>query len=586
MVSPNALLVPAISRLLRVATCSASLLLVASATPSSAQPQSPVSQAFSDVVDVRVVNIEVVVVDKQGQRVGGLGVEDFELKVDGVVVPIDYFSEISGGAAVAADDTRVASVPQLRPGARVGTNYLLFIDDYFAIARDRDRVLDNLEEQLSDLPDGDRLAVVAFDGKELSILSSWTDSPRDLERAFRTAKQRKTYGLQRASELRVNDEQRRERAKLGATMNEMAQGDLPDPRFLTGNLNSIEREYANRLTDHIKRSVMAAVYALRSFANPEGRKVMLVLSGGWPFSPAEFTVDDYGSSVEEIFTRGAFDTSIPGRNALFQPLSDTANLLSYTLYPVDVPGFRRETSTDAQLRGTETALTSDNPNAPSTGPPRELLVHAGLDFLAEETGGLALINAQRDHALDRVIEDTRSYYWLGFQPKRLDENVRHDIEVTLKGHPGLEVRARTGYVDRSRQSEMTMLVESSLLIGDPPSTKPLVLDFGRPEKTRRNRRRIHLEVGVPLDDVVLIPSNGRYVNELEIQISVQDLNGNRSETSIDKIPISGTQPPRPGQLMYYETDLLLAAKDHRIVVAVFDPLSGTILSSSTELSTE
>ena len=38
--------------------------------------------------------------------------------------------------------------------------------------------------------------------------------------------------------------------------------------------------------------------------------------------------------------------------------------------------------------------------------------------------------------------------------------------------------------------------------------------------------------------------------------------------------------------MYYETDLVLVAKDHRIVVAVFDPLSGTILSSSTELSPE
>src|SRR5215212_6056631 len=55
---------------------------------------------FGEVLDVRVVNVEVVVTDKQGERVRGLGSKDFRLEVDGKEVPIDYFSEIVGGDVI------------------------------------------------------------------------------------------------------------------------------------------------------------------------------------------------------------------------------------------------------------------------------------------------------------------------------------------------------------------------------------------------------------------------------------------------------------------------------------------------------
>lgn len=62
-----------------------------------------------------------------------------------------------------------------------------------------------------------------------------------------------------------------------------------------------------------------------------------------------------------------------------------------------------------------------------------------------------------------------------------------------------------------------------------------------------------------------------------------DGSGNRSDIATDSVSINGAQPPRPGQLMYYETELTLRKRKHRIVVAVYDPVSGTILSSSGEI---
>ncbi|MYJ24076.1 MAG: hypothetical protein F4080_00670 [Holophagales bacterium] len=45
--------------------------------------QEDLPAVFSEVIDVRVVNIEVVVTDRDGNRVHGLTASDFELLVDG-----------------------------------------------------------------------------------------------------------------------------------------------------------------------------------------------------------------------------------------------------------------------------------------------------------------------------------------------------------------------------------------------------------------------------------------------------------------------------------------------------------------------
>lgn len=542
---------------------------------------------FSDVIEVRVVNIEVVVTDRDGIRVTGLKPQDFRLRVDGEEVPIEYFSEIRGGAAVEAGagvQEGVQGVPSVVPGTPVRTNYLVFVDDFFSIARDRNRVLDKLEEDLGNLGPDDRLALVAFDGKDLTMLTTWTQSQRDLRRAFQEARARDAFGLQRLAELRTNDSDRRSRRELDSTTADfIAQtGDAPEEPFLRTFLEGIELNYATRLADQVERSVLGAVATLRSFAAPPGRKVMLLLSGGWPYSPAEYTVNDFNASIEETLA-GVFEQGIPGREELLRPLSDTANRLGYTLYPVDVPGLSRETGVDASRGVREDPVT--RPAGSSVGTsvfPREDHHHSSLVFLADETGGRALLNAQRDVALEEVALDTRSYYWIGFSPQRREDDERHDIQVEVLGE-GLRARFREGFVDLSRESEVTLMVESSLLFGNPPSTRPLDLRFGRPKRRARGRMDVPLEVGIPLDDVVLLPEANQYRGELEIRVTAMDAEGDRSETPMDKIVIAGPTAPRPGQRFWYETVLKLRRRQHRIVVAVYDPLSGSILSSTGEI---
>ena len=117
------------------------LLLAALALSGCISATAPIltdAQAIlGEQIEVRVVNVETVVTDKQGNRITGLRPSDFQLQVDGKSVPIEYFNEVRGGQAVAPGEDEktspVKGLPSLAPGSPVGTSYLLFIDNFFSV---------------------------------------------------------------------------------------------------------------------------------------------------------------------------------------------------------------------------------------------------------------------------------------------------------------------------------------------------------------------------------------------------------------------------------------------------------------------
>jgi VWFA-related protein len=525
-------------------------LIIGLAAATGAQPtldDLPLS-AFGDEITVRVINLELVVTNRKGERVSGLRPEEFRLRVDGQETPIEFFSEIVEGVAEQGGEALPAA-PGVVDG-RTSISYLVFIDDFFSIARDRDQVLDAVEEDLEHLGPGDRMAIVAYDGKSLQELTGWTGSKTILRGALEEARGRKGLGLQRMGERRT----------LTGT-----QGN----RTIGGpGLHPFARSYASRLALQVENSVKAAAATMRSFASPPGRKVMLLLSGGWPSSPA-----DYAGDSRDFPIAAAFETGIRSYSRLLGPLSDTANLLGFTIYPVDVPGMQATAVTSASRRRSgisDRGFYEDN-------------IHDTLNFLAKETGGVPLLNSSRNHALERAAEDTRSYYWLGFTLDQAGSDLQHDLKVEVL-RPGLRARARQGFVDMSRQAEIQMTVEGLLLFGNPPNSLPLELRFGKAERERRGILRLPLEVGFNLDEIQLIPFSGRQVADVQIVITVMDDRGNRSETPVHEVRIRGGEIPEPGQRYWWRTELLIRKRKHRVMVAVYDPISTNILSSSVEIS--
>ncbi len=530
----------------------------------TSEESAPVAH-FGETVDVRVVNVEVVVTDRRGEIITGLGPEDFELQIDGEPVDIQYFSEINGGRAqnVAEESTgsAIAEVPAVGPGGRVGTSYLVFIDELFSENVDRRRVLDQLALQTAQLGPEDRMAIVAYDGSELTMLTSWTQSERDLEKALREARDRRSSGLQRAAELR------------------QARSILPDTDGPLGsdiqtNLSLEERAYVERLEDQLERVSAAAAATLRGFANPPGRKVFVLLAGGWPWDPVEFIVNDISRPVVEA--------EIDRGEELYGAIVDTANLLGYTVYAVDVAGVQFTGLIGADFERT---------GAATDGFLRETGVHQSLQFISDETGGRALLDGRGRTAFEAVVADTRSFYWLGFTPTWQGDDSRHDVKVVMKTK-GYRARARENYADFSRQTQVTTAVESALHFGTPPSEVPLLVQVGRPETKGRRKMIVPLAMAIPLDALVLLPSGTNpakpsWTANLELRVAVLDADGATGE-EIPVIPLSFEMPDRPAGGSYYRwaTRLLMRRKPHDVVVAVYDLAGGALLSTALEVTPE
>jgi VWFA-related protein len=517
--------------------------------------QGSLPSAFGETVEVRVVNVEVVVTDKAGNRVHGLSPSDFSIEVDGKPMSLDYFSEIKEGVLLAPPQG-VAAIAGGEFGQPLGTSYLLFIDDYSSIPRDRDKVLQALREDVTFLGPADRIAVVAFDGKSVEMLSTWTGSWPEVQQTLERAKDRPAFGLHRLTELRTYRRDARLRVQTPGV-----RGDFGDAR-----LDIEEERYAWSIADQVGRSIAGATAAMRGFAKPPGRKVMLVLSGGWPFDPVNVATGDP--------SRGFAERSIPRGRELFAPLVDTANQLGYTLYPVDVPGLEATAIADAS---------ADLPAGGNFDANREYELHQGLYFLANQTGGEAMLNARRLEPLRLVSQDTRSFYWLGFTPERRGDNARHEVVVRV-ARPGLEVRSREDYVDSSRQAEVTMAVESALLFGSgTTSDGALRVDLGEPVRSRINRVKVPLTVDVPLDKVTALPVGDAWQVVVELRVAVRDSGGSTAEVPVVPITLTTAEEPGPGKWGRFKTEVELRRADHDLLVAIFDPASGNLLTSPARL---
>jgi VWFA-related protein len=523
-----------------------------------AQDDTPAG-VFGELIEVRVVNVEVVVTDKQGNRVPDLKPSDFLLKVDGKEVPIEYFSEIRGGQAIdagAAEKSPIPGLAGLAPGSDVGTSYLVFIDDYFSIPAQRDKVLRSLKDDLSRLGPEDRMAIVAYDGKSVDMLSTWSGSSNALSRAFDQALVRRAHGLERVAELRSFEVSRRPQANAfgGRAL------------ALETRLAVDELQYARNLAFQVERSISAAVTTLRGFASPPGRKVMILLSGGWPYSPADYAIDDPNRPLSE--------RDVPTGEQLYRPLTDTANLLGYTVYPVDVPGLDSNL-VDASLSGSPRNAGGINQ--------RENEIHSSLQYVASETGGTALLNATNLRALDRVNADTRSYYWLGFTPQRQGNDARHRIEVDARDKR-LKVRARDSFRDLSRSTEVGMMVESALYFGNPPGSDVMPLQVGAPELSGRREIVVPVTLAIPVDAITVLPIDGRYVAQLELRVAAVDERGDRSEVPMSALQVTAKEQPEAGSFLRYDTKLRLRNIQQRLVVSLFDPASGRLLASQVDIS--
>lgn len=146
------------------------------------------------------------------------------------------------------------------------------------------------------------------------------------------------------------------------------------------------------------------------------RKAILWIGGQVLFDPAEPEHPD------------VIRMAAPGLFVAYRDAMSAATRNNVAVYPIDPSGLSTELG------------------EPGTGRSPELLRLAALRVVAEDTGGIAVVNTNNFSAgYDAIVRDNSTYYLLGYSPAVAHRDGRfHGLQVRVK-RPGLTVRARKGY---------------------------------------------------------------------------------------------------------------------------------------------
>lgn len=569
----------------RAAAGLAAFLLVAGPIVGQAEPDRR-RGAVVERVEVKVVNVEAWVTDKQGRPVTGLTADDFEVREDGKPVEVTYFSELRSGTAWPGSALTVApgadeSPPAEEAEAPASTlgSLVIYFDELHLAGANRKRLLEDLESFVdsSGIP-AERILILRQDTglyTEASLGSTRDELRQALERLAKPT----PVGVQVGADKR----------QVVQRLLELWQETEISPGRRDPCIHFVRRAQMEVLAraregrSWIAYTVEHLTTTASFLAGVPGVKALLYVSGGLDMNPGadlQVLVNDL-CPVADREPGSGNELSFPPEElgTLFQDLTRHANANRVTIYSLQATGLQT-----GFLNSPEQATLPFRGRASTFDLAMRAAERSGLTHVAEQTGGRAILNRNRfASALEGVGRDLGNYYSLGYEPPHAGDGGTHRIEVRVRGS-GLDVRYRQGYRDKTADETMRERVEGALYLG--LMSNPLASRLGagtlRPAEGRRFELPLH--VMVPVERVVFLPSEKGSFASLHLQALVRDA-GNLKVSSQDET-YRVAQPPAGGpDTLDLVLSLELEEGVHVIAVGLRDETTGetSYLSTTVEV---
>lgn len=529
-------------------------------------------------LDVTVVNVDVVVVDKEGNPVRGLTREDFVVLEDKSPVELTNFSAVESGelilgdAPAAADEAAAATEGTV---AAPGLDLLVLIDDTSLQPQGRNRLIEEVITALDDLMrPGDRVMVAVNDGN-VRMVVPFTDDRALVTAALRD--QAKSVGRAVGAQIDF-------RALVRDIESAGSQDGGGGGSFTQSNIEgegrmilSGIRNYALSRYQDATRSTGAIREWVDSLSALPGRKAVLMLSDGFSRNPAEAILESWLRKFQDIIPTAASDSATfqeYDTSRLLLNLADFANSNRVTLYTIggDSPSM---SASGPENRGLDAG--GIRVWTPALESLESANLRASLSTLAEHTGGTSGVgvNALRN-VLTRLRGDFDDYYSLAYNPPAAKSGSNRGIAVELaKPRPDWELRFRRGYRDKSAEERLDAQALSVVLLGQGENSLGVELGLGRttPVEKEKGLVDIPLTVKIPLANVVLVPGETHHEGRLLISLTTRDEQGRTAPVQRIAVPI---RVPNEQILSVLEqsggwsTTLRLRQGPHRVGVAVRD----------------
>ncbi len=575
------------------------LMGLLAALPAAAQPEprSPSGAGFVEVVNVEVVNIDVYVTGADGKPVLGLGPEDFELKVDKRRVPISNFYAVEqqrdellvrrGGQL---DPEPLLPPPPEDPLEREAAarqpvavppeqalHVVIYIDNLNLTPPNRNRVMRELRAFIREqLRPEDRIMLASFD-RYLNLRMPFTNDRDRVRRALLELEELTGQRVHRNSERRdlfetINDVN----TELSSRTDNQQLIEAARQGGLVGGGLALAREqltnYAGSVRNETNMAIDGLMRLVENLSAAPGRKAIVYVADGIPMIAGEdifyFLHGVYENAVS-LLEMAEYDLS-----RRFQQLAASANANRVSFYTIDARGLTvySQGTVDSAVAGLPGQMAQIDTILRTN-------LQSPLQLMAEETGGRAIINANRVMPdLLRVAADLRNYYALGYMPVLAGGGAYHRIEVIWKNKPrGAEVRYRKGYRDKTLESRMIEGTLSALNLNMLENPLGVRIHNLPPKRRGDGNYDVPLVIEVAWEDLTLIPRDGVHHGRIQLWMAARDDKDRATAPQLTELNIA-VPADRLGEIegssWRYGLELTMESGYHDLGIGLRDDVGG------------
>lgn len=371
------------------------------------------------------------VFDKQGRFVDGLTKENFELRIDGKLRPIQSFEKITAGSDEESQLAAARGATTVNPKRPVpldrGRIVFFYLDDFHmdlpGLVAAKKVITTFIDKQMGQ---NDQAAIASATG-QLGFLQQLTTD----RLVLRTALERLTPRA-----YSVRDLDRPPMSEYEALLIDRGDRQVVE-FFITETMRQnpgVSRNVAEQIvrgraqtmlaqSGRINLNTLSGLESLvRSARNLPGRKVVFFLSGG-------FLVENRrGDSLTKL-----------------RDVTSAAAKSGVVIYSMDTRGLvatLQDASTEQAFDPGGQLITAKHGELPAT--------QDALNALAVDTGGKAIFNTNDlTRGIAPAIKETSTYYLIAWKPDADSEKQKRfrELEVKLVGRSDLTVRVRKGFFD-------------------------------------------------------------------------------------------------------------------------------------------
>jgi VWFA-related protein len=481
------------------------LLVLFLASAAIAQQAPPAGET----IDVSIINVDVYVTDKKGDRVYGLTRDDFEIRENGKLQAITNFAEYEPETRPAVGTVGVTGVPvQAAPSSTSAApsskrTIVIFVDVVVQPSARVREVFAGLRDFVNKaVRPGDSATVVAFDAR-LMTRQEFTDDRSAL-----------TAALSRLEEESIGVAPHPTNAIRQATASdqaaEMAMAAAGKARGQVADTAILERN-ASELFELIEmgRKTAALTSIMESMSGAEGKKIMVMAMHRFGLRPGF-------SAIAEI-DEPKFDLDLRVER-MRQSVIRTANANGVTLYPIHPSGLLWTSSPDALEERPNVMRVSAELDVMRSGADNASLMNQTASFieLARETGGLMAAGpSEIVELLPRVVDDLESYYSLAYRATPTGKDARRKVVVTARNRD-YEIRSRHAVVEKSDDTQMDDRVVANLYQPIGYSVIPIEVQTGAIKKISKKRWAVPVVVRIPIGSLTTRTSDDRATGSFSV----------------------------------------------------------------------